>query len=217
MTNVSNLARHFGSKQRIRILDLIKRFDSCSVRELAAELELSYMGAKQHCQALQKEGYLVTWRRPREGVVGRPEVAYRLTSKSEAFYPSAANSLTTSLLSAAAELYGPLAPEKLLLRYYEQLKADYSSRIQTRELTERISVLAKLRDADGYMARVDSDNPYIVVEKHTPVADVLTEYPCLARFEQELYSDLTGVECRRIHEDTKTGYHCEFHCSTSKD
>ncbi len=213
MMNASTLTRHFGNKQRIRILDLIKHNDACSVRELAEDLQLSYMGTKQHCQTLEKEGFLTTWRRPRQGVVGRPELAYRLTSKAESFFPAAVNPLALEILSAAAGLYGQLAPEKLLLCYYEQLKHRYQARVRGTDLKERIEWVRKLRDADGYMARIDDTAPFTVVEKHSPVADLLAVYPCVARFEEELYSDLTGTACRRLQDESKTSYHCEFHCT----
>ncbi|MEM7396649.1 MAG: MarR family transcriptional regulator, partial [Verrucomicrobiota bacterium] len=53
----------------LEILIHVKRSTGLSVSELAKALRMSYMGVKQHCQDLEKKGFLDTWRRPKE--VGR--------------------------------------------------------------------------------------------------------------------------------------------------
>ena len=208
--DISRLTRHFGSPQRVRIIDAIKRRDALSIRELAAHMNLSYMGAKQHCVALEKEGFLATWRRPREGAVGRPELAYRLTRKADLFFPESSNAFSLSLLRGTAALYGALAPEKILLRHFEEVKQRYRERLRGGSLDQRIAWMAKLRDADGYMATLDSSNPLVVIEKHSPLADVAAAYACVAKFEQELYSEVVGASCRRVERDDHFGRHCEF-------
>lgn len=194
--NVS-LVRNFSRSRRVGILDLIKRREAMSVREIAAGLGLSYMGAKQHCSALEKAGYLATWRRPREGTVGRPEVAYRLTPKADDLFPSASNPLTVGLLKSAAALYGPLAPEKILYHYYEGIMETLRRRVRGQDAFARARWLARLRDADGYMAEVEGESPLRVVERHCPLADVIEHYPCIARFDEELYTKIVGVRMTR--------------------
>ena len=52
------LIREIGRTQRLDILTVLKRRGPMTVRELAAEFGRSYMGIKQHCLDLEKEGYL---------------------------------------------------------------------------------------------------------------------------------------------------------------
>ena len=69
------LIREIGRSQRLDILTALKRRGGMSVKELAAHFQMSYMGIKDHCLSLEKEGYLDTWRRAKP--VGRPEMLYR--------------------------------------------------------------------------------------------------------------------------------------------
>ena len=92
------LIREIGRSQRLDILTALKRRGGMSVKELAAHFKMSYMGIKEHCLALEKEGYLDTWRRPKP--VGRPEMLYRLTTRARDLFPGAYNPLTAEVLEA---------------------------------------------------------------------------------------------------------------------
>ena len=74
-----------GRSQRMRIIETLKKTQGLSVNELGERLKLSYMGVKQHCDELERHGYVDTWRRPKP--VGRPEMVYRLTPKAQVFFP----------------------------------------------------------------------------------------------------------------------------------
>ena len=74
-----------GRSQRMRIIDTLKKTQGLSVNELGERLKLSYMGVKQHCDELERHGYVDTWRRPKP--VGRPEMVYRLDSEGANFFP----------------------------------------------------------------------------------------------------------------------------------
>ena len=80
------LIREIGRSQRLDILTALKRRGGMSVKELAAQFKMSYMGIKEHCLELEKEGYLDTWRRPKP--VGRPEMLYRLTAGRATCFPA---------------------------------------------------------------------------------------------------------------------------------
>ena len=58
----SKLLRKLAKSQKYLILAEIKRSQGLSVSQLCERINLSYMGVKQHCVALEKDGYLDTWR-----------------------------------------------------------------------------------------------------------------------------------------------------------
>ncbi len=68
-----------GRSQRLRIIHMLKKTQGLAIGELAGRLDLSYMGVKQHCEELERQGFLDTRRRPKP--IGRPEIVYRLTPK----------------------------------------------------------------------------------------------------------------------------------------
>ena len=107
------LLAEIGRTQRLEILNSLKRTKGMSVNELVEKMGMSYMGIKQHCLTLQRDGYLDTWRRPQK--MGRPEMVYRLTRRSHDLFPADSNEFTLELLRSICDIYGANAPEKLLL------------------------------------------------------------------------------------------------------
>src|SRR5205809_3369848 len=90
------LIAEIGRTQRLEILNSLKRTRGMSVNELVERMKMSYMGIKQHCLTLQRDGYLDTWRRPQK--MGRPEMVYRLTRRSHDLFQADSNQFTIELL-----------------------------------------------------------------------------------------------------------------------
>src|ERR1051325_2922746 len=65
------LISEIGRTQRLQIINSLKRTRGMSVNELVERMNMSYMGIKQHCITLHRDGYLDTWRRPQK--MGPPE------------------------------------------------------------------------------------------------------------------------------------------------
>src|SRR5437762_10082823 len=110
------LLAEIGRTQRLEILNSLKRSKGMSVNELVRKMKMSYMGIKQHCLTLQRDGYLDTWRRPQK--MGRPEMVYRLTRRSHDLFTSDSNQFTVELLRSIQDTSGPNAPEKLLYNVF---------------------------------------------------------------------------------------------------
>ena len=217
--NHQRLITEIGKSQRLRIVNCLKRTQGLSVGELSEAIGMSYMGVKQHCIDLEQRGYLETKRRPRAmNQVGRPELVYRLTVKTHDLFPVASNEVTLELLRSAEVLYGPAAPEKLLFLVFQRKAEQYlAQRDQAKleSLPERAQWFAKMRDAEGYMADVQTDEPGLrIVEHHSPIASLLDAYPALlGRLEQELYSRVLNVAVKREQTSTAGLYSCVFRLS----
>ncbi|MDQ6765824.1 MAG: transcriptional regulator [Verrucomicrobiota bacterium] len=204
------LLSEIGRTQRLKILNTIKRTKGLSVNELVAKMSMSYMGIKQHCLTLERDGYLDTWRRPQK--MGRPEMVYRLTPRTHDLFPCDSNDLTLELLQSTKEIYGPNAPEKLLFHVFERKTAKLKEKVKGETVGERAAALVKEREAQGYMSELlpdEKDGPHIM-ECHTPIMNLLDEYPIIARLEQDLVEAVLGTPVRR--EETRTSglYECAF-------
>src|SRR5215510_6483160 len=112
------LIAEIGRTQRLEIINSLKRTKGMSVNELVERMKMSYMGIKQHCLTLERDGYLDTWRRPQK--MGRPEMIYRLTRRSHALFQADSNAFTLDLLRSIEQIHGPNAPEKLLYNLFER-------------------------------------------------------------------------------------------------
>ncbi len=206
------LLAEIGRTQRLEILNTLKRTRGLSVNELVAKMKMSYMGIKQHCLTLERDGYLDTWRRPQK--MGRPEMVYRLTKRTHDLFPCDSNEMTLQLLNSAGSIYGPNAPEKLLFSVFEKKTALLKEKAKGESVPERAKWLVKQREAEGYMSQFITDakdgGPQIL-DCHSPVMNLLDQYPIIGRLEQDLVEGVLGVPVRR--EETRTSglYECAFY------
>src|ERR1700730_6633790 len=122
------LLAEIGRTQRLEILNSPKRSKGMAVNELVRKMKMSYMGIKQHCLTLQRDGYLDTWRRPQK--MGRPEMVYRLTRRTHDLFETDSNRFTLELLKSAQEIFGRNAPEKLLYHLFEKKTAALKQKVK---------------------------------------------------------------------------------------
>ena len=208
------LLSEIGRTQRLEILNSLKRTRGMSVNELVDKMKMSYMGIKQHCLTLQRDGYLDTWRRPQK--MGRPEMVYRLTRRSQDLFATDSNQFTLDLLKSVKEIYGPNAPEKLLYNIFEKRTATLQAKVKGETVADRAKWLAKVRDNDGYMAQFvppEKEGQAQILECHSPILNLLDRYPLVGRLEQDLFTSLLGTSVRR--EETRSSglYECAFYFS----
>ena len=205
------LLAEIGRTQRLEILNSLKRTKGMSVNELVGKMGMSYMGIKQHCLTLERDGYLDTWRRPQK--MGRPEMVYRLTRRSHDLFPIDSNQFTLELLKSVHDIYGANGPEKLLYNVFEKRTAELKSKVKGENVVERAKWLAKVRDSEGYMAQFlpsEKDGPQIL-ECHSPIFNLVEKYPIIGRLEQDMFEAVLGTSVRR--EETRTSglYECAFY------
>ena len=205
------LIAEIGRTQRLEILNSLKRTRGMSVNELVGKMKMSYMGIKQHCLTLQRDGYLDTWRRPQK--MGRPEMVYRLTRRTHDLFPTDSNQFTLELLKSMQEIYGPNAPEKLLYNVFEKKTVALRAKVKGETVAERAKWLARVRDAEGCMAQFTASGeggPHIH-ECHSPIMNLLEQYPIIARLEQDMFEALLGTRVRREMLRNSGLYECAFY------
>jgi predicted ArsR family transcriptional regulator len=190
------LLAEIGRTQRLEILNTLKRTRGLSVNQLVARMNMSYMGIKQHCLTLERDGYLDTWRRPQK--MGRPEMVYRLTRRSHGLFQADSNAFTLELLDSITEIHGPSAAEKLFYNMFERKAEELRQKVNGETVEERAKQLAALRDKEGYMSQyvVEEGGPQIL-ECHSPVMNLLEKYKCIGKLEQDMFEKLLKVPVRR--------------------
>jgi len=204
------LLAEIGRTQRLEIVNALKRSRGLSVNELVDRMRMSYMGIKQHCLTLQRDGYLDTWRRPQK--MGRPEMVYRLTRRAHDLFQADSNRFTLELLDSVQSIYGPNAPEKLLYNLFERKCANLKEKVKGETVADRAKSLAKIRDSEGYMSQfVTDDGGPQILECHTPLQNVLDKYPIIGRLEQEMFEQLLGTRVRRQETRNSGLYECAFY------
>lgn len=201
MTGAAKILQRLSRPHWFEIIELIKCSQGMSVGELSEAMGMSYMGVKKHCLAMQKLGYLDTWRRPKD--VGRPEKLYRLTKRLDPLFSQIDNQMGLAMLDAAAQL-DPNAAEKMLFTYYRQHGDDLAPKVAGDSLAEKAAALASLRSEEGRYAEAweSEDGGLWIDEYHNPLEPLFEKYPTLERMEVQMFEKLLGVPVERSVEKT---------------
>ncbi|MDD5261347.1 MAG: winged helix-turn-helix transcriptional regulator [Methylacidiphilales bacterium] len=196
---------------KLLILTEIKRSQGLSVSELCNRVGLSYMGVKQHCIALERDGYLDTWRRPKG--MGRPEKAYRLTEVAQEFFPTEYSNFTTEVLDSIQEVYGPNAADKILFNIFKNETAKLQAHVRGTTTEEKMRQLAALRDERGYMSEYYFDRDkgkHQVIEYNSPILMCMDRFRILRDLEKQLFEDILNCPILREEERVSGLYKCIF-------
>lgn len=186
----------------VEVLLHLKQSPGMTVKELCGLMKMSYMGVKQHCDALASKGYLDTWRHPVPH--GRPEKIYRLTAKADPLFPTVTADHLLALLDQAERLFGMTAPEKLLYAFFASKAEQFAEKTQAEDsLENKALVLARLRSAEGSMSQVEisGTGALRMVDYHSPFGPLLKQYPRIEEIECEMIERLLGCGIKKSIEE----------------
>lgn len=192
-----SIFQEIGRTQRLSILELLKKStNGVDVSELAKSLAMSYMGVKAHCLDMHRQGYLETWRQP--GNRGRPRMFYRLTMKANELFSEEKNDLALSLLKESRQLFGPTAPQKLLMLHFRSLVTKYQEMVKGETPHERARSFAEVRDCEGHLSQFEErDGTWELIESHDPLQSLRAPYPEIDALEYQMISQVIGVPLHR--------------------
>ncbi len=187
-----------GGHPKFQILVEIYHRGPMSVQDLQNRLGLSYMGIKQHCDSMQKAGFL-TIEKQAKGL-GRPRHAYVLTLRGREVFTVHQSNFEEEILSSIELLYGRLAVEKILFTVYATRIKQLSQKFCRFSLLRRIRELASMRRAEGFDTRIQrSQEGLVLTETTKPIEGLLRKFPIVANLERSLFEHLLQ---RRIHRTT---------------
>lgn len=152
-----------------RILYLIKTRGPQTAQSLAELLRLTSMGARQHLQKLEQEGWLESIDRAEKR--GRPSRYWHLTEQAQARFPDRHNDLTLQLLDSVRAVFGEQGLTQLIDQRQQQTLQQYQQQLAAyQDVATRLKYLAKLRDLEGYMTTVEQDRRgWWLLENHCPI------------------------------------------------
>lgn len=205
---MQRLLSEIGRSQRLAVVNALKRSPELTVQELADQLDMSYMGIKQHCIDLARDGYVET--RRRHNGVGRPQLLYYLSKKAQDLFPQADNALAISLLEQARKLFGSSAAEKVLFLHFQEKTKEYAGKVKGETVLERAKWLVRLRDKEGYMASLELEPAPRILERHHPINALFEAYPEAAAMEREMFQRILGAAVRRVLNAESRTYECSF-------
>ena len=80
-------------------------------------------------------------------------------------------------------------------------------------MAERAKWLVRVRDGEGYMAQftTSGEGGSHILECHSPIMNLIEQYPIIARLEQDMFEALLGTRVRREMLRNSGLYECAFY------
>jgi predicted ArsR family transcriptional regulator len=194
-----------------RILDILKKEVSLSVNDLTEQLSITHMAVRKHLASLEKDGLIrsVESKQP----MGRPLQLYSLTEKGEKVFPKNYEGITLEFLKDIEEIHGEDSIDLLFKKRENRLTIEYSNRIQTNLMSEKMNEIVKIQNEKGYMASASpiDDNSFELVEYNCPIYSVAQEYKMACHCETEMFKTVLGAD-QVVRTSCKTDgdSHCKF-------
>lgn len=173
-----------------KIVQLLKALGPQTAKVLATELSLTTMGVRQHMQALEDEGDVRF--EDIKASRGRPTRVWSLTSKSNSHFGDRHEELSVQLIDSVIAIFGDSGLDKLITHREKASLALYQHRlVRETTLLAKLTALAELREAEGYMANViQEDDFYWLLENHCPICAAASQCLSFCRSELNLFQTL---------------------------
>lgn len=159
------------------VLYAVRRRGEATVTDVAAALDMTVSGARQHLIGLAEAGLLEIGDAARApGQTGRVQRVYRLAPAAESLFPKAYGELTNQLLGYLPRDAVGTAFER---RRDQRIEAAQARLAPKRGLTAKVTELARILDEDGYFASVERlpGGGFRVAEHNCAIFAVAGEHP----------------------------------------
>jgi predicted ArsR family transcriptional regulator len=183
-----------------RLVERLKRVDSATASELAAEFDLTDTAVRQHLESLQEAGLvrrIVADRDQGRAGRGRPAARWQLTDAAGAVFPDRHVDLTLDLIESIRASLGERALDQVIDARAKRQTEQYRAVVGSGNLAVRVRRLAEQRHAEGYDAEVVPDGrDLLLVEHHCPICVAATSCRSLCRSELEVFRAALGDDVR---------------------
>lgn len=179
-----------------RLVERLKRVDSCTASDLAAEFGLTDTAVRQHLESLQSLG-LVSRADGEASGRGRPAARWRLTEAAAAMFPDRHVDLTVDLIDSIRVELGDEALDRVVEARARRQAQQYRAVVGSGSVPVRVGRLAEQRTAEGYVADVTADGADLVLtEHHCPICTAAASCTTLCRSELEVFRSALGPDVR---------------------
>ncbi|MCA2014727.1 transcriptional regulator [Vibrio tritonius] len=184
-----------------RILHTIKREGAVTAKQLAEDLNITTMGARQHLQSLEDDGILAF--HDVKVKVGRPTRHWSLTQQGHDRFTDRHGELTIQVIEAVEHLFGKEGLAKVAAEREARTYAQYQQALQDcHTIPEKLEALVSLRESEGYMAEFEAtDNGFKLYENHCPICKAAKRCPNLCDSELTIFRKLLGPTCQVTREE----------------
>lgn len=177
------------------ILQYLLKQGQATAQDLAECLHISPQAVRRHLKDMEEEGLIV-----HEAVqtgMGRPSHTYGLSQSGRDRFPDRSDKFAISLLDTLAATVSKEQMKSILQKQWERKALEYRDRMGNGLLKDRVSKLAAIRQAEGYMAEshsVDVDGAaaegdrFVLTEHHCAISQIAESFPSVCGHELEMFA-----------------------------
>ena len=200
-----------GAKRRI--IERLKRAESATAPELAAEFGLTDTAIRQHLEALEN-AELVERVNAASARRGRPPVHWRLAPSASSLFADRHGELSVELIASIRSALGEDALDQVVRARAARQLVTYRSALKgASSVADRVQRIAQLRTAEGYLAEaVESGDDVTLIEHHCPIRDAADTCAGLCSAELDLFQRALGTDVvvARVQHLLDGGQRCSY-------
>ena len=184
------------------ILFQLKSLGQAQAETLARRLGVTVQAVRPRLERLLAE-QLVAYSDRAHGR-GRPRRLWSLTPGAASLFPDTHAQLTVDLIGTIRSELGEPALARLLERRREQITGAYRKRLACEsDIAKKLSALADMRSAEGYMARVETlpGKGFLLIEDHCPICAAAMTCQGFCSIELQVFRNLLGSDWHIERED----------------
>lgn len=173
------------------VLFQLKSLGAAQAETIAQRLKITVQAVRQRLNRLLAENLVEFADQPRGR--GRPRRFWSLTPQAMSLFPDTHAQLTVDLIGTIRSELGEPAFARLLQKRAGEITANYRRRLGgERDMAAKLAVLAEIRSAEGYMARVEElpDGGYLLIEDHCPICAAATACQGFCSIELDVFRAL---------------------------
>lgn len=210
MASITRVSELTDAKRRL--IERLKRVDSATASELAAEFDLTDTAVRQHLESLFEAGLVRRIVGSAQGR-GRPASRWQLTDMADGAFPDRHGDLTVDLIESIRSTLGDEALDRVIGHRAKRQLAQYRRAVDGLPIEVRVRRLAEQRTAEGYVAEViDEGDHLVLIEHHCPVRAAARSCGALCRSELEVFDAALGddVEVTRLQHVLSGDQRCAY-------
>jgi predicted ArsR family transcriptional regulator len=183
--------KRFWDSTRGRVISLLRRGNR-TVKDLAAELELSDNAIRTHLDRLERDGLVhPSGTRP---AIRKPKTTYELTPEAERLFPKMYAPILRQLLDVLVERLPAKKLEEIVRAAGHRMAEDQRAAVKADRLEKRVEeAIAVLAEGGGACDSEKSNGKLVVRCFDCPLASAVVGHPELCLLVETMLADLLKV------------------------
>lgn len=179
-----------------RAVWLLKTNGPSTLIALAKAMNVTTEGARFQLLKLAGEGLVISASESKGR--GRPQQIWSLTALGNARFPDTHADLAVKLIEKTRELLGEAAMDTIIEANRIETQNKYRTAVaETKNLEERVKILAELRDNEGYMASYSKEEDgFMLIENHCPICAAAASCVGFCKAELTTFQTIVGDGAR---------------------